>query len=299
MKALREATDLAPDAAAPDAAAPDAAEHGASMQRVDSDTPCASAIYTGWVRHRRHAPHPHAFHYRLFLMYLDLSEIQSLFARRRLWSYGRGNLASFRRSDYLGDPAVPLDQAVRDCVERNSGHRPQGPIRLLAHLRYFGHCFNPVSFYYCFAADGTTLDTIVAEVTNTPWKQRHQYVLDVSSARTRGDVHTWRFDKQFHVSPFMAMAHQYAWRFGVPGETLRVHMDVSPEAGSTDPCKRQFDATLVLQRRAIDSRSLAATLLQYPLMTLRVVLAIHWQALRLWLRGNPVHDHPDKRTAKP
>jgi hypothetical protein len=260
-----------------------------------------SAVYTGVVRHRRHAPHPHAFAYRLFLMYVDLSELDRLFARRWLWSLERFNLASFWRRDYLGDPSIPLDQAVRDRVQAETGRRPAGPIRLLTHLRYFGYCFNPVSFYYCFAADGATLEAIVAEITNTPWKQRHAYVLDPSGASAADGRFAWRFDKRFHVSPFMAMAHAYAWRFSLPGEDLRVHMQVLPPqsaAGDGDGGKR-FDATLTLRRRPLDGHVLANVLVQYPLMTLRVMLAIHWQALRLWLRGNPVHDHPDKRPATP
>lgn len=266
--------------------------------RLDGEA-LASGLYTGWVRHRRYAPRAHAFRYRLFLMYLDLSEIEQVFARRWLWSSTRRNVAEFRRSDYLGDPDIPLDQAVRDCVEAQGMQRPSGPIRLLTHLRYFGQCFNPVSFYYCYAEDGRTLQTIVAEITNTPWKQRHAYVLPVSESDLRGDVHAWRFDKRFHVSPFMAMAHSYSWRFDVPGDDLRVHMDVLPCDFHASPAPRQFDATLVLRRRPINTRSLAAALLHFPFMTLRVVLAIHWQALLLWLRGNPVHDHPDKRPSNP
>ena len=258
-----------------------------------------SAIYTGWIRHRRHAPRAHAFTYKLFLAYLDLSEIDKVFAGRWLWSVGRRNVAEFRRSDYLGDPDVPLDIAVRDCVEQHKGLRPTGPIRLLTHLRYFGKSFNPVSFYYCFADDGRTLQTVVAEITNTPWKQRHAYVLPVADAATHGDVHAWHFDKRFHVSPFMAMEHAYAWRFSVPGDALRVHMEVLPPDTSTGSRQCEFDATLVLERAPIDARHLAGALIRFPLMTLQVVLAIHWQALRLWLRGNPVHDHPDTRHSNP
>ncbi|MEA9605453.1 DUF1365 domain-containing protein [Xanthomonas campestris pv. plantaginis] len=257
--------------------------------------PLRSAIYTGWVRHRRYAPKPLHFRYRLFLMYLDLAELEHVFARRWLWSVGRANLAQFRRSDYLGDPQVPLDQAVRDCVQAHTGDRPDGAIRLLTHLRYFGHVFNPVSFYYCFDRhDG--LRWIVAEITNTPWQQRHTYVLPVAQARSHRDVHAWRFDKRFHVSPFMGMQHHYDWRFSVPTEHLRVHMDVldAIEATPQAPAQqaRRFDATLVLQRQPLTAGTLARTLLGYPLMTVQVVLAIHWQALRLWLRGNPIHDHP-------
>lgn len=259
-----------------------------------------SAIYEGWIRHRRHAPKPHAFGYRICLIYLDLAEVESIFAKRWLWSVNRRNVAEFRRSDFLGDPERDLAECVRDRVETATGTRPNGPIRLLAHLRYLGHCFNPVVFYYCYADDGVSLQAIVAEITNTPWKERHAYVLPLASARDHAAIHRWSFDKAFHVSPFMAMRHRYDWRLSEPAETLRVHMDVlSADAqqmpSAKDTVERQFDATMVLRRHPFDGRSLARVLWRYPLMTLQVVFAIHWQALRLWVRGNPVHDHPDNK----
>lgn len=250
----------------------------------------ASAVYTGWVRHRRHRPHPHQFRYRIYLMYLDLSELDQVFADRRFWSVGRRNLAEFRRSDYLGDPQLALDEAVRRRVEAALGRRPEGPIRLLTHLRTFGHCFNPVSFYYCFAADGSTLDCVVAEITNTPWKERHSYVLAVDAAERHGSALGWNFGKRFHVSPFLPLQRDYRWRLQPPGDALRVNMQVL----QGDTC--EFDATLVLQRRSADARTLARCLWRYPLMTLRVVVAIHWQALLIWLARNPVYDHPSKRS---
>ena len=256
------------------------------MSAIETRAPLASAIYEGRVRHRRHAPHPHAFDYRIAQLYLDLDEVETLFARRWLWSHERGNVAQFRRSDYLGPPDLPLADAVRARVEQATGRRPGGPIRLLAHLRYFGHVFNPVSFYYCFGADGTTLECIVAEITNTPWRERHAYVLPVVEAQLHGRAWRWAFDKAFHVSPFMPMQCGYRWSFTAPGDDLRVHMDVLRDGTS------EFDATLVLHRRPLDGTSLARVLWRYPAMTTRVVAAIHWQALRLWLKRNPVHVHP-------
>jgi uncharacterized protein len=259
---------------------------------VKVNSPWESAVYEGVVRHRRLAPHPHAFNYRMAQLYLDLDEVERVFEQRWLWSSGRGNIAQFRRGDYLRPAELTLAEAVRQCVEKAGGHRPAGPIRLLCHLRYFGFVFNPVSFYYCFAEDGVTLDCIVAEITNTPWKERHAYVLPVETARSRGRALYWNFPKDFHVSPFMPMTREYAWCFTTPNDDLRVHMEVLRDG------QREFDATLSLRRHPLSSVSLARVLWRYPLMTAQVVGAIHWQALRLWLKRNPVHAHPTPRRSK-
>ena len=219
-------------------------------------------------------------------MWLDLDEIERVFDKRLLWSVGRRNLAEFRRSDYLGPPDLPLAEAVRACVARVTTSVPAGPIRLLTHLRYAGHVFNPVSFYYCYARDGETLHTIVAEITNTPWQERHAYVLPVETANTRGRQTVWSFDKAFHVSPFLPMGCRYVWRFTAPADTLYVHMQVWREDRS------EFDATLALKRLPLTGQSLRRVLWRYPVMTAQVITGIYWQALRLWLKGIPVYSHP-------
>jgi DUF1365 family protein len=220
------------------------------------------------------------------MAWLDLSELDSVFRGRWLWSTRRRALAWFRRADYLGDPALTLDEAVRRRVVQAGQPRPSGPIRMLAQLRSFGHCFNPVTFYYCYDAADTRVQTVVAEITNTPWGERHAYVLPAPEGQPRGSTLDFAFGKGFHVSPFMPMDMGYHWRFGPPGTRLAVHME------NTRGGEALFDATLTLSRREITGGSLAGVLLRFPFSTLRVLVAIYWQALRLKLKGVAVHDHP-------
>ena len=248
-----------------------------------------SAIYHGSLRHRRFAPAAHAFRYRLFFLYLDLAELDAVFAGRWLWSTRRAAIARFDRSDHMGDPAVPLDVAVRDFVEERSGRRPAGPIRLLTHLRYFGHCFNPVSFYYCFDAAGTRVETIIAEVNNTPWGERHCYVLSDPHQSVAGKYQHYRSEKAFHVSPFMPMELAYEWGLSTPGQHLNVHMALAGAEGSQ---QKIFDATMRLERSPLTAARLAGMLARFPFMTFRIIVAIHWQALRLWFKRVPVYTHP-------
>ena len=246
-----------------------------------------SCIYEGRVRHRRFTPVANAFQYRLYLLYLDLDELPRVFDVHPLWSVERVNAAYFRRRDHLGPQRVPLDGAVRDLVEERTGARPDGPVRMLTHLRYFGYCFNPVSLYYCWDRADRRVEAIVAEVHNTPWLEEHCYVFgEADNVHPHAGWRRFCFDKAFHVSPFMEMGIRYDWRFLAPGERIQVHMNLF--AGDV----KRFDATLSLQRTPLTRRSLTRVLLAYPLMTWKVTAMIYRQALRLRRKGARVYAHP-------
>ena len=248
-----------------------------------------SAFYTGVVRHRRREP-GHEFAFPLFMAYLDLDELPEALAASRLLGEGRLRPLRFRREDYLRHGDLGLADSVRARVREQLGAAPTGPIRMLTHLRTFGYVFNPVTFYFCFD-DRDRLAAIVAEITNTPWGERHAYVLDASSASSdpaRDRYLRWRFGKEFHVSPFMPMDLGYDWVFTPPADDLFVHMNLR-EAGQD---AKVFDATLQMKRREFGPGAIRALLVRYPLLTARVIGRIHFEALRLWLKRAPVFPNP-------
>lgn len=250
-------------------------------------TPRHSCLYEGTILHRRFAPF-HQFQYSLFLVYLDLDELHDLFRGRWLWSARRFAPARFRREDHFGDPRLPLKQVVADLVESRLGFRPQGSVRLLTNLRYFGHVFNPVSFYYCYdgAGEGERLEALVAEVHNTPWGETHCYVLDLRKPVTLPVQ--LRQPKEFHVSPFMDMNLDYQWRIVPPDQQL----DLAIENWDRDGTLKQFEARLLLRRTEIATLSLTRVLARYPLQTIRIMAAIYWQAFRLWRKQARYYPHP-------
>ena len=245
----------------------------------------ASALYEGWVNHRRLDPVVHEFRYPIFMPYLDLAELPRVLDRLPGWSARRPAAAWFRRSDQLGPAELPLDRAVRDRVAGQTGSRPQGPVRTLTNLRYFGHCFNPVTFHFCFGTDGERPEAVLADVSNTPWGESHAYV--IGGAPGEEPVISGRIEKRFHVSPLMGMDHVYDWRTSIPGERLEVHIESRREG------RLAFDATLSLRRRELNRANATRMLLRYPAMTAQVVAKIYWQALRLRLKGAPWHPHPE------
>lgn len=244
-----------------------------------------SALYRGRIQHRRHSPVENHFDYSLFMLWLDLDELDRVFASRWLWSTRRPALAWFRRADHFGDPAVSLKTAVTERL-REEGLSLSGPVRLLTHLRYFGHVLNPVSFFVCFDGTGESIEHVIAEVTNTPWGERHCYVMSEGAPNPAGGGREFAFAKSFHVSPFLKMGLQYTWRFTLAGDRLLVHNNSYAEG------TKIFDATLSMGRREISGPALASALIRQPIVTVKVMVLIYFQAARLWLKKVPFVHHP-------
>jgi DUF1365 family protein len=236
-----------------------------------------SGLFVGTLRHRRFAPVAHAFTYPLFMALLDIDRIAELMRRSRLTSLNRWNWASFDDRDRLGDPSRPLRERLVADAARHDIEVPDGPVFLLTHLRYLGYVFNPVSFFYCFDRAGH-LRFVMAEVRNT-FGGAHNYWL-----RPEPGSRTFRAAaaKSLYVSPFMPPDLDYTFAFTPPAARLVAHIATS-RTGSIG-----FDATLALERRPWNAAEMRRLLVGYPLLTMKVMAQIHWQALRLWWKGVPL-----------
>lgn len=247
-----------------------------------------SAIYQGQVRHRRFDGEQQnrllrEFNYQVFMVYLDLQELDAVFEKSRWWSRDRFSLAWFRRKDFFDRKDTPLYEAVANLVEEQTGLKPKGAIRMLTNLRYFGFIINPITCYYCFDEAGKNVETIVAEVTNTPWKQRCHYVLPIDEQQQLTNRQAVSFSKDMHVSPFQPLNLNYQWFSQSPEKTLAIHIDVEKQADKKQQGNKVLDATLNLVRYEMTSANMQRFIWRYPWMTAKVFGAIYWQALRLFV----------------
>ena len=242
------------------------------------------AIYSGTVWHDRHSP-GYRFRQHVEMAWLDLDQLGELYGRSCLLRDRRWSPARFNRSDYHGDPRVPLADAVCDTVEASMGVRPAG-VYLLAHLRTWGHCFNPIAVYWCFDATGLPMAEML-EVTNTPWRERHAYVFDRRGSHAADDEPV-EFAKAMHVSPFMPMDLDYTLHDSPPAERLDLRLSLARQGNLV------FEAGLAAERRPLDAAAVRHIVFRHP--TQRVSLGIYWHALRLWGSGARFLPHPRRDT---
>ena len=233
--------------------------------------------------HRRSRPRPHRLRYRVFFLLLDLDEIPSLCARLRFFSHRRFNLFGFHERDHADGSGGPL----RGWVEHHLSHAgidlAGGPIRLLAMPRVLGYGFNPISVYFCHHRDGA-LAAILHEVHNT-FGERHAYLIPVASTQGPGDI-LQSCAKNFHVSPFLAMGMRYDFRIHAPDERLSLAIRAGDAEGPI------LTAAFVARRQALSDAALLRAFLSTPLLTLKVIAGIHWEASRLWWKGIRPHGKP-------
>jgi len=243
-----------------------------------------SSLYFGEVRHQRKSPKKHAFSYRVFMTHLFLDELGEVFQKRWFWSLDRLNLSSFFRKDYHKPEHHDLADAVRLTMSKQLGYEVQGPVSIITHLRTFGYCFNPVSFYYCWNEEKSKPHALMAEITNTPWHERYAKCFRWDKKDLDKSKHS--FAKEFHVSPFMGMNIDYDWRFLGPADKLKVDMILRENK------EILFTAHLNLANKELNSANMAWALIRFPFLTFRITFGIYWHALLLRLKGCKFYSHP-------
>jgi hypothetical protein len=252
----------------------------------------AATLYAGDVMHARMKPAAHRFQYRVFTLLIDLDRLGEAARSSPLFSVGRFNLLSFHPKDHGRRDGTPLRPAIEAMLGAAGLVEAPRRILLLCYPRVLGYVFNPLSVYFCYGAD-ERLTAVVYEVRNT-FGEIHPYVAPVADGEAGPEGLRQRRAKRFHVSPFLDMAQTYHFRLLPPGEAVRVRILETDAAGPT------LAATFAGRTRGFGTATILAECLRVPLMTVKVIAAIHFEALRLWLKGVPLHDgRPASGTAVP
>lgn len=245
------------------------------------------SIYQGNISHHRFNPMKHSFCYPIFMVYVDLDKLENI-NKQKLWSFEKKNLGCFRNKDYGDGTKKLLIHQIKEFIKEKTDDYYDGKIFLLTHLRYFGILFNPLSLYYCFDKSGQTLNYVVAEVTNTPWLEKHRYLL--KPALKENGLHS-STEKSLHVSPFMPMDLNYDFKYNIPKSELKFSMFLSEKNSDK---KIIFSAQLDLIIKNLSKNQTDLYILKYPWMTLKVIFLIYWQAMKLKIKGLKFYFHPRK-----
>ena len=245
-----------------------------------------SGLYPGLVTHARFKPRAHALRYRIFMLLADLDEAEGLSRRLRLFGFDRAAPFALHTRDHGDGSARSLKAQVEDQLAK-AGLPLGGPVQILCMPRVLGGVFNPLTVYFCHGSDGA-LSAILYEVNNT-FGERHSYLIPASDAG--GEVVEQAADKGFYVSPFMDMDLAYAFRIRSPGEAVSVSGEVSDAEGPV------LSAAFAGRRRPLSDRALLGAFATHPWMSLGVMAAIHWEALKIWLKGERLRPRPPRPAA--
>lgn len=242
-----------------------------------------SALYKGWIRHRRFCAPQNHFNYQFYMFYLDLDELEA-FNQLPLCSTESFAVFRVKNTDFLAANSSETIKAKAIAKTRSLGGNTPSRVCMLANIRYWGIKFSPINLYYNYD-ENDALDSVLVEVSNTPWNQRHYYLIaDPSNPEPT--------QKSFHVSPFQSSDVNYHWILKEPQDNLLVHIENRTKATDSDTTKR-FDATLQLQRYALTKQNLQQALIQTPIMSLKIVSGIYWQAAKLALKKARFYPHPN------
>lgn len=257
------------------------------------------------IRHRRYTPKAHAFEYEMGYVLVNIDAIAEACERSPFWSYNRFNLMSLHDKDFLTSDGHSTRDSIRDAIMQQLGQSVSSmqPIYALTLPSYLGVAFNPVSFYWVYDEQQTTLKFIAAHITNTPWHERFLYCFNCAQSESavsndHEPVYRFLLDKQFHVSPFMPMQLKYDWRFKLDQghEQQKNHSHSAIHMQLKQHGQLVFDATMQFELKPLTTWQQHLFPITYPLQSIKIVWAIYWQALRLFIKRIPFFSHPDTRT---
>ena len=242
-----------------------------------------SNIYLGNIVHRRFSPKKHSFDYSLYMLALDVSEVEDAKAGLGLFGFSWYHPLRFSAKDYLKGEPNGLMQRITNKVLELSGHNDIQRVVMLVQVRCFGIYFSPANFYFCYDQNNQCTQ-MLAEVSNTPWNERHYYLIDLLNSGEKVSK------KDFQVSPFMDLDMSYFWQVKAPSDNnsnIMIRIENKKLNSANGKIDKLFDANLMMKKQSFNQKSLLQVWCQLPVMTLKIVLGIYWQALKIFIKRIP------------